>query len=103
MAVIINPSQSSLTPEQEENINKIPNIENDLNDLKLSGQWIPVNFTNQTEVEIIHNLGSRPEVLIEDTNGVEIALSTIDHNEPLYTSFTVNFQIPISGTLFYRK
>lgn len=56
------------------------------------------NFTNQTQVQVLHNRGYRPTVTITDLNGDEVT-TDVDHTSA--NEFYVRFAAPSSGTINY--
>lgn len=56
------------------------------------------NYTNQTQVQVLHNRGYRPAVTITDSNGDEVT-TDIDHVS--INEFFVRFAAPSSGTINY--
>ncbi|GEM_PF-3193879 len=60
--------------------------------------WKTQTFTSATSVVVNHNLGYKPIVWLEDTNGA-ILFGVVKHTSN--NSFTVTFQVAQSGTIHY--
>ncbi len=58
----------------------------------------PIGFTRQDQIEIIHNLGYKPELWFMDTDG-KVFIAEVTHTT--INKFQIDFEDSQSGTLFY--
>lgn len=62
-------------------------------------QPIEVSFINQTSVTVVHGLGYRPFIFVEDLLGNIIGCDVIHTSN---NAFTISFDSATSGSVFYR-
>lgn len=62
-------------------------------------QPLSFEFTNETEVTVTHNLGYKPFKFVQNLLGVQIGCTVTNSSN---NAFTLNFDSPTSGTVYYR-